>query len=384
MTDTTATQPLPDPPEPPRRLHRSKTDRVLGGVAGGLGHHFNLDPVVFRITLAALGFVGGAGVFIYVAALLFVPAEGEESTPFTRSRLLTVAGAVVLGIAGLALLGGGDGFVLGPLIPLALLAGGGYAVYRALGRRPADGPVTAGRVAAWVAIGAGALLVLAALFVGSAYAAAEGSGAVVAGVVIALGALLAVGAVRGGGARWLAVPALAIAIPLGVVAAADIRLEGGYGERQFRPSSLAGIPASGYELAAGDLRLDLRDVPFPAGQETVVPIQLGLGYAEVALPAGVCAVTDSRFGGGFMSLRGREAGGLDVDFRVSGEAGAAPRVQVKGDVGLGAIEVVDVPGEDPGRRPRVGPGQVRGFGADLGDEGVSDGACDNVEIASAE
>jgi phage shock protein PspC (stress-responsive transcriptional regulator) len=78
MTETASTQPLPPPPPGPRRLLRSKTDRVLGGVAGGLGRHFNVDPVVFRITLAALAFVGGVGLFIYLAALLFVPAEGEE------------------------------------------------------------------------------------------------------------------------------------------------------------------------------------------------------------------------------------------------------------------------------------------------------------------
>lgn len=383
MTDTAPTEPLP---RPPRRLHRAKQDRVLGGVAGGLGRHFDVDPVVFRITLAALAFVGGVGVFLYVAALAFVPAEGDDRTPITRSKVLTVIGAVVLGIAVLAAVG--DGGFFGPLLPLALLAGGGYAALRALRRRPGEeGPITLGRVATWFAVGAGALLVLAALAVGSAYAAAEGSGAVVAAVVIAIGVLLAASAVRGGGARWLAVPALAVAIPLGVVSAADVRLEGGYGERELRPTTLAEIPAKGYELAAGELRLDLRDVAFPAGRETVVPVRLGMGYAEVVLPAGVCATTDSRFGGGFMSLRGREAGGLDVDFLVRGDGGRAPRVRIDGDVGLGAIEVVDRPGEEPfdrGPDGRTGPGRVRGYGADLGDEPTDDGACTRVEIASAE
>lgn len=360
---------------------------MLGGVAGGLGRHFNIDPVVFRIALAALAFVGGVGVFVYVAALLFVPVEGEERTLLTGSRVLTVLGAVILGFVSLAIIADvtDDAGFLG-LVPLALLAGGAYAVVRALRNRPGDGPVTARRVAAWVAVGAGGLLLAVVLFVGAAYVAAEGSGALVAGIVILIGFVLVGSALRGGGARWLALPALVVAVPLGIVSAADIRLDGGYGERDFRPATIAELPTDGYELAAGELRLDLRDVEFPRGRETVIPISLGLGYAEVVLPPGVCATTDSRFGGGFMSLRGREAGGVDVDFLVRGEAADAPRVLVRGDVGFGAIEVVDEP--DFERRSSFGPGADEGmddgFDEDFGDQPVRDGACSRVEIASAE
>jgi len=383
MTDTThPTQPLaPDPP-PSRRLHRSRSDRVLGGVAGGLGRHFDVDPVVFRITLAGLAFVGGFGVFVYLAALAFVPVEGEERTAITRSRVLTVLGAIVLGIATLSIIGG-ESFFYGPLIALALLAGGGYATLGIVRRRAEGGQITAGRVAVWVAVGAGAPLLLVALAVGSAYAAAEGSGAVVAGVVIAVGVLLAASALRGGGARWLAVPGLVIAVPLGVVCAADVSFDGGYGKREYRPATLADLPAGGHRLGAGALRLDLRDVAFPTGRETVVPVRVGMGYAEVVLPAGVCAVTDTRLGGGYMSLRGREAGGLDVDYRVIADAGAAPRVRVAGDVGLGAIEVVDRPEADFGEDGDIGPGPDRDLGAELSDERADDGACSRVEIAGA-
>jgi hypothetical protein len=305
----------------------------------------------------------------------------------TRSRALTVLGTAILALVGLAVVVDitDDAGPFG-LLPLALVVGAVYAGIRAVRNRPADGPVNARRVAGWVAVGAGALILATTLFVGSAYLAAEGSGAVVAGAVILIGALLAASAFRGGHARWLALPALVIAIPLGIVSAADVRLDGGYGERDYRPADLADLPAGGYELAAGEMRLDLRDVKFPAGQETVVPVSLGLGYAEVILPADVCATTDSRFGGGFMSLRGREAGGLDVDFLVRGEAESAPRVLVRGDVGFGAIEVVDQP--DPDREARFGPGADDGFDdgfdEDFGDEPASDGACSRVEIASAE
>ena len=71
-----ATEPLGDPGQhDPRRLFRSREDRILGGVAGGLGRHFNVDPILFRIAAVALIFVGGAGILLYLAMLLLVPSE---------------------------------------------------------------------------------------------------------------------------------------------------------------------------------------------------------------------------------------------------------------------------------------------------------------------
>ncbi|HEX8102474.1 MAG TPA: PspC domain-containing protein, partial [Solirubrobacteraceae bacterium] len=223
---STAAPPPESPPTPPaspfapRRLTRSTTDRVAGGVAGGLGRYFDVDPVVFRIGFAATAFAGGVGLFVYIAALLFVPADDGSSTPFDRHRVLTVAGAVLLGIAVLSAVDG-DLF-WGPIVPLAVLAAIGYAIVRAVRHEGPSGPLTAGRVVTWLAIGLGAVLGLMALAGGAAWAAAEGSGAAVAALVIAIGAALLVSAARPGGARWLAVPALAIAIPLGLVAAADV------------------------------------------------------------------------------------------------------------------------------------------------------------------
>src|SRR5918996_6377337 len=96
--ETLQTGPEPEPraepkPEPedrgpvPRKLLRSRDDRVVAGVAGGLGKYFGVDPVFFRVGFVALAFLGGLGVFLYPAALLFVPSEvsaGEE--PPRRSR----------------------------------------------------------------------------------------------------------------------------------------------------------------------------------------------------------------------------------------------------------------------------------------------------------
>src|SRR4051812_11073356 len=63
---------------PRRRLERSRSDRVVAGVCGGLGDYFDVDPVIFRIAFVVLAFVGGAGFLLYPAAWLLIPGEGHD------------------------------------------------------------------------------------------------------------------------------------------------------------------------------------------------------------------------------------------------------------------------------------------------------------------
>lgn len=58
-----------------RRLTRSKTQRMIGGVAGGLAEYFNIDVVIIRLlwTLAVLLF--GTGVVAYLIAWIIIPEE---------------------------------------------------------------------------------------------------------------------------------------------------------------------------------------------------------------------------------------------------------------------------------------------------------------------
>ena len=61
------------PPKPRvQRLFRSRRERMIGGVCGGLGEYFNLDPVLFRLGFLILAF-GGAGILAYLALWLIVP-----------------------------------------------------------------------------------------------------------------------------------------------------------------------------------------------------------------------------------------------------------------------------------------------------------------------
>src|SRR6185503_20377969 len=61
----------------PRRFYRSRRNRLIAGVAGGLGRYFRVDPIFFRIGFVALAFFGGVGFILYGALWLLVPVEGE-------------------------------------------------------------------------------------------------------------------------------------------------------------------------------------------------------------------------------------------------------------------------------------------------------------------
>src|SRR6266536_3409039 len=62
------------PPAPSRRLTRRMDNRVIGGVASGLGTYFGVDPVIFRIGFVALTLAGGTGLLIYLLLWALLPA----------------------------------------------------------------------------------------------------------------------------------------------------------------------------------------------------------------------------------------------------------------------------------------------------------------------
>lgn len=59
----------------PRKLRRSYKDKIIGGVAGGLGEYFTTDPLIFRILFVVLLFTGGGGFLIYILMWIFIPKE---------------------------------------------------------------------------------------------------------------------------------------------------------------------------------------------------------------------------------------------------------------------------------------------------------------------
>ena len=61
------------------QLFRSKTDRVFGGVAGGLAKYFNTDPLLLRILFVLLAIFGGGGVIIYIVLWIAIREETDYS-----------------------------------------------------------------------------------------------------------------------------------------------------------------------------------------------------------------------------------------------------------------------------------------------------------------
>jgi phage shock protein PspC (stress-responsive transcriptional regulator) len=278
------------------RLVRARHGRLIGGVCSGLGAHFGVDPILFRIAFVGLAIFSGIGLALYLVIFLLVPEEGISRAPIgllwrgsvgeqwhasadrRLLRWLTLALAIVLCAALLALAG-------------AWLAG------------------THAQLAAWA--------------------------------VVAIGVALVLGAFTRT-ARRLVLPGVAFALAVATIAAAHVDLHGGIGNRLYRPQTLAEV-RGGYQLGAGRLEVDLRTVAFPAGT-TQLHVRLGMGELVVLVPRGVCVATSARIGGGYVGALESRSAGLDVNWteRPSQPAGT-PRLMVDGDVGLGALLVADHP-----------------------------------------
>jgi phage shock protein PspC (stress-responsive transcriptional regulator) len=61
-----------------KRLYRSRTDRKLAGVCGGLGEYFNLDPTLVRVLFVLATLAGGPGLILYIVLWLVMPEASDE------------------------------------------------------------------------------------------------------------------------------------------------------------------------------------------------------------------------------------------------------------------------------------------------------------------
>ena len=73
----------PYPPQPPRRLERSKSNRILGGVCAGVANYLNMDPTLVRVLTVVISLFTGVPVILYIIALFVVPEEGSQPAPPT-------------------------------------------------------------------------------------------------------------------------------------------------------------------------------------------------------------------------------------------------------------------------------------------------------------
>lgn len=58
-----------------KRLYRSKKERMIAGVCGGVAEYFNIDPVIVRLIFVVLALGGGGGLLLYIVMWIIVPEE---------------------------------------------------------------------------------------------------------------------------------------------------------------------------------------------------------------------------------------------------------------------------------------------------------------------
>jgi phage shock protein PspC (stress-responsive transcriptional regulator) len=335
------------------RLVRSRSGRLIGGVCSGLGAHFDVDPILFRIAFVGLAIFSGVGLALYLAIVLFVAEEGAGRAPIRllRTSWLSVLGVVAVIVAAAIALhaaahaghGGAWGFGVG-VVSLALLGSIAALVWLRL-RTPVDehGHVNADRRLFRCLALATAVAVFATLLALAGAWLAGTDGRLAAWAVVAIGAVLVLSAFTRR-ARWLVAPAVAFALAVAVVAAAHVDLHGGVGERTYRPHTLSEV-RNGYQLGAGRLEIDLREIAFPPGN-TRMHVRLGVGELVVLVPHGVCVATTARIGGGYVGALESGSGGLDVDWAERPSPPPhTPRLVLDGNVGLGTLLVADHPVE---------------------------------------
>jgi phage shock protein PspC (stress-responsive transcriptional regulator) len=279
---------------PQRRLLRSRDDRVLWGVAGGLAEHIGFNPTLVRIAFVVLSLFGGAGVLAYLVLAVALPEDDGSGKPVDES------------------------------------------VWARLGK--------VALVCVLVAIG---LCVAACLAAASAYVTGTGHGTVVAGVVIAVGVALVAAAfanVRRRVTPALLTLALVLGLPAGAVAAADIDFDSSIGERTYTPTVVTDIPADGYKLGMGQLLVDLRRLPWTKDQTISVSAHLGIGQMIVSVPKRVCVDGHASGKAGELIVAGEVSHGIDPDVDQGSPTSDAPRLDLDADIQLGQMIVTD---EDP-------------------------------------
>jgi phage shock protein PspC (stress-responsive transcriptional regulator) len=269
-----------------RQLRRSRSDRTLAGVCGGLAAYFEIHPAVFRVAFVVLTLMGGAGILIYLAAALVLPDEGkQDSVAAAALRRRRPWVLVVLGLAA--------------VVPLALLS---------------EVPVWP-RGDAWVFI-------------------------LVAAAILLWLTWFAVAATRSGWLRAVVIAVssavvLLLALMAAFLAVFDVHLRDGIAERTFAPASVDTLRDE-YELGMGELVLDLRSIEFPLG-ETRLRARVDAGRIHLLLPDGVALRAGTSAKLGEIELLGRHVEGWEVARRVD-ETGLRVLV-VDAEVGIGEIEI---------------------------------------------
>jgi phage shock protein PspC (stress-responsive transcriptional regulator) len=327
---STAAPPPPPPPQPapaaPVRppLRRSRQDRVLSGVLGGIGRQYDVDPVLLRIlVVVATIFTGGAVAIGYVVAWVLIPDE---------PAYLPVVPTVPAGTVPPSYAAGGTGTFVDPATGQVF---GATVVAPLPPPRRTEPRSYLGLITLSVAVIVGGLLAVLGV-----------SGVSVPAVVVAaamlgvLGIGLLVGSFRGR-ARWLIAPAVILLLVAQIAAVVPKVVSdtagSGIGERRWAPTA----SSTSFELGAGSATLDLSTLP---SGPVEVDATIGVGELIVLVPADTRLVLDGSVGVGEIDLPGsRPQSGSDLDVQRTIEplttTSDITTVELTAEVGLGNLEV---------------------------------------------
>jgi len=285
-----------------RKLQRSRSDRMIAGVSGGLARYFDIHPAVFRVGFVVLTLLGGAGLLIYAAAALVIPDEGKDDSVATaalrnrRDRPWPLIGLGLLAVAGAILLSRATLWPDGDAWWLFLIAGG---VILWLTRNPSAPPTAEP----------------------SELAAADSRR--VRRVLKWLGVVLA---------TLIALLVIATAV---FAAVFDVHPGRGIGDRTYVLTSTQELRDE-YRLGIGTLNLDLSRVQFPVGV-TNLETSIDVGDLHVTLPPGVALRGYGEAQAGRVEMLGAVDDGWNSDVDLSGSG--ARVLDLQAHVGAGSIRV---------------------------------------------
>ena len=81
-----------------KKLYRSRKNRVIAGIAGGLGEYFNVDPILIRLILIMTIFIGG-GLLAYIIAWIVIPEKSlgaEQEIEGNQQGNMQLAGLLII------------------------------------------------------------------------------------------------------------------------------------------------------------------------------------------------------------------------------------------------------------------------------------------------
>lgn len=62
-----------------KQLYKSKSNKIIAGVAGGIAEYLEIDPIIIRLLFIVLAFINGSGILLYILLMIIMPEKASES-----------------------------------------------------------------------------------------------------------------------------------------------------------------------------------------------------------------------------------------------------------------------------------------------------------------